>query len=163
MTTNEILASSWTIVNPESTNIDELSLGIDRVPGLYSIFTNAPKEILSSTGIRNDSKHYNLTNKIFESDQIPSINVISQKDQNLYCVYNGHSSLLRQRFREHFNGTNGTACLAIFEIEILREYNWQFRYLNLSIIPEYIDSKIYRTLLEQHHRQQLGWPILCSQ
>lgn len=161
---NEILNNPWITIESTYEHIAALKLTIPRQPGLYSISTNASKEILRQFGPRNDRKHYNLMDKINTSELIPNTFTINQNAPNeLYCVYNGHHQNLSQRFSEHFLGSRGTGCLALFEIERLRDFNWTFQYLNLGNIENYSDSKIFRTLLEQQLRVNSGWPILCSQ
>lgn len=144
-------------------NINDIKTTVPRQPGLYLIFTDTPKDELKKHGKRNDRMHYNLKSKIEASENIPNDLIINQKNDELYCVYNGHHYNLRQRLSEHFNGSKGTGCLALFEIEELREFKWTFKYLLLSKTENYIDSKVYRTLLEQQIRVKLGWPILCTQ
>lgn len=102
-------------------------------------------------------------NKVNASELIPTDFTINQKSDEMYCVYNGHHHNLRQRLSEHFSGSRGTGCLALFELERLRDFNWTFQYLDLSTIDNYTDSKVFRTLLEQHLRVRTGWPILCGQ
>jgi hypothetical protein len=160
---NRILNRPWIRIEIGFENIMDQIITVPRRPGLYSISTNTPKEILAQFGNRNDIKHYNLSNKIIASNQIPEIFTINQNQQELYCIYNGHHGNLRQRLIEHFVGTSGTACLALFELELLRDFNWRFDYLSLTEIEDYLDSKIFRTFLEQHLRARTGWPILCSQ
>lgn len=160
---NKILNHKWVSINVTFDNFNELKTTVLRQPGLYSISTNTPREILRQFGMRNDIKHYNLKNKVNASDNIPIDLTIRQKDNNLYCVYNGHHHNLRQRFTEHFIGSRGTGCLALYELKRLRQFNWTFEYLVLTNINNYIDSKVYRTFLEQHLRVKTGWPILCGQ
>jgi hypothetical protein len=160
---DEILNRPWVTIDLSFDNIRELRITVPRLPGLYAISTNTPKEILRQFGQRNDRMHYNLMNKVNASELIPLEFTINQNNNNLYCVYNGHHHNLRQRLSEHFSGSNGTGCLALFELEALREFTWTYEYLTLSNIDNYRDSKVYRTFLEQHLRVRTGWPILCGQ
>ncbi|AXP79712.1 hypothetical protein CJ739_615 [Mariniflexile rhizosphaerae] len=163
LTVNEILNHHWVSIDLTFDTLNDCKTTVPRQPGLYSISTNTPKETLRQFGHRNDIMHYNLMNKVNASDLIPSKFTINQNGNELYCVYNGHHSNLRQRLSEHFSGSRGTGCLALFELERLREFNWTFKYLVLSNINNYVDSKVYRTFLEQHLRVETGWPILCGQ
>lgn len=158
-----ILNRKWTTINITNAELPNVILSVPRQPGLYIILTTTPKEVLRQFKTRKDAKHYNLLNKICASDSLPDKFKIQQKDNDLYTVYNGHHSNLRQRLSEHFKGSQGTGCLAIFEIELLRNYKWAFEYLDLSVIENYSDSKLLRTYLEQTHRSKIGWPILCGQ
>lgn len=136
---------------------------IPRNPGLYIIQTTAAKEILSDHHERKDKAHYNLKKKIAEASLLPKDILIHQHKREPYVVYSGHSQCLRQRFIEHFRGSKGTGCLALFQLEGLEKYDWWFNYIDLSSINFYQDSKLYRTYLEHHYRIHNGWPILCSQ
>ena len=143
---DEILNHPWVNLEITFENFLNQKLTVPRGPGLYSIYTDTPKEILRQFGIRNDSMHYNLMSKISASDSIPEIFRINQINNDLYRVYNGHQSNLRQRVNEHFMGTSGTACLALFEIGALRDFQWRFEYLSLTQIENYADSKnFFRT------------------
>ncbi|WP_418124548.1 hypothetical protein ACNFU2_07815 [Chryseobacterium sp. PTM-20240506] len=142
--------------------IFETLLEIGRVPGIYQIRTNTPISILSQFGERVDKAYYNFQKKIKESLELGSL-IIPEDLENGYVVYTGHQAFLRQRCKEHFIGSKGTGCLNIFEFEELRNYRWWFEYLYASSIPNYHNSKLFRTYLEQLHRANIGWPILCSQ
>jgi hypothetical protein len=104
-----------------------------------------------------------LEKKIKDSELLPEELKIQQEENREYIVYNGHHGTLRQRLSEHFKGSNGTGCLALFRIEDLRNYRWFFSYIDLSRIEKYEDNKLIRTYLEQKHRNNIGWPILCGQ
>lgn len=162
-TIDEIVSHNWNGISVTFNTFDKIRNTISRTPSLYAIYTDTPKEVLKKIGKRNDTKHYNLQQKVKASELIPEAFTIKQNNQELYCVYNGHCHNLRQRFVEHFKGTKGTGCLALFEIKELQKYKWRFDFLELNNIEGYSDSKLYRTILEQHLRVKSGWPILCSQ
>lgn len=161
--TTKILEGPWKSIKLTPENLEDLRTTVPRQPGLYAIYTTAPKNELRKFGARKEKKHYNLKKKIAESELLPQELIIHQKENKSYCVYNGHTYNLRQRMSEHFKGSKGTGCLALFQLEPLRKYDWTFKYLDLTEVDGYEDSKIYRTLLEQHLRIKKGWPILCSQ
>ncbi len=163
MNIEEILNNHWKKIEVKFDDFYSITQKVPRKPGLYSISTNAPPEVLKQYGKRNDPKHYNLKKKIIASDLIPEKLKIRQNNNEEYIVYNGHHGTLRQRLSEHFKGSNGTGCLALFRIENLRNYEWFFNYIDLSQIEEYEDNKLIRTYLEQKHRNNIGWPILCGQ
>lgn len=160
---NNILDQNWVSIEIIYSDLDNLLLQIPRKPGLYEIRTNTPKNVLESFSARNDENHYNFNRKITLSNTLPESYKISQNKNNPYTIYNGHHAILRQRASEHFKGSRGTSCLAVFELEFLRDYIWFFRYLDLSEIENYNDNKLLRTYLEQMHRSKIGWPILCSE
>ena len=58
MTSDEILNHNWTLVNPDFTTVNQLSKSVPRSPGLYQIYTNTPKEILLTTGVRNNRNRW---------------------------------------------------------------------------------------------------------
>lgn len=147
-------------VTPE--NFDIVKSVIPRKPGLYKISTNCPVEVLKTTGARMDKMHYNIEKRVLDSYNIPDNIINKQVEDQLYCIYNGHNKNLRQRFNEHFAGTQGTGCMALFQIEILKSYEWKFEYLNLNEVDGYKDSPLFRSILEQHLRTRDGWPILCA-
>lgn len=159
----KILSKNWEEKKVNYSDIFGIALEIPRKPGIYQIATNASKEVLSKFGPREDRSHYNLYKKISESDKLPEGLKILQKGTEKYIVYTGHSHNLRQRFREHFQGSKGTGCLALFQLEELRAFDWFFSFNQLNAIENYYDSKLYRTFLEQKYRAMIGWPILCSQ
>ncbi len=163
MQLDKILLQNWEETQVNYSDIVRIALGIPRKPGIYQISTNASKEVLSQFGPRDDKNHYNLNKKITESDKLPNGLKILQKGNEKYVVYTGHSYNLRQRFREHFQGSKGTGCLAVFQLERLRAFNWFFSLNQLGGIENYYDCKLYRTFLEQKYRAKIGWPILCSQ
>lgn len=155
---------NWSRIETNYLEKNALLQQVPSVPGIYKIYTNCPIEVLMSLDQRNDSKHYNLSRKINESLRLPSELRINQNGNDNYMIYLGQQHNLKSRFREHFWGGNGTACLNIYEFEELRDYQWCFDYLECArIIPEYEDSKIYRNCIEQVVRVMTGWPILCSQ
>jgi len=147
-------------VTPE--NFHSVKAEIPRQPGLYKISTNCPIEVLKTTGARMDKMHYNIEKRVLDSYNIPDNIITKQVENQLYCIYNGHNKNLRQRFNEHFAGTQGTGCMALFQIEILKGYEWKFEYLDLNTVDGYIDSPLFRSILEQHLRVKDGWPILCA-
>ncbi len=156
--------NNWQTINVNYLDIEELALRLSRKPSLYQIQTNTPVDVLRRFQTRNDRKHYNIGQKIDESlTLVDDFKILPKKDGDLYTIYSGHTSILRQRFKEHFVGSQGTACLALFELESLRNFNWTFSYFDLSNDENYRDSKLVRTFLEQRHRANIGWPILCSQ
>jgi hypothetical protein len=159
----QIFSGEWKSIEVNFKDFVIIKTHVPRNPGIYSILTNTPKQVLSQFNFRNDKMHYNLNKKIENSETIPNSLRINQVDNEIYCVYNGHHHNLRQRLSEHFIGTKGTGCLALFEIQELRNYIWKYEYYNLSEIKDYKDSKVLRTLLEQQFRSKSGWPILCSQ
>lgn len=130
--------------------------------GIYRIKTTTPLSQLSMYGERKDKAHYNFKKKIQESVQLKNL-IIQENIQEGYIVYTGHQKSLRQRCKEHFTGSRGTGCLNIFEFEELREYQWWFEYIEVDSFPYLKDSKLIRTYLEQLHRANIGWPVLCSQ
>lgn len=163
MKIDQIFTKGWELANVEYNGLVEIIQRIPGKPGIYEIATNTPKSVLSQYGSRKDKKHYDLNKKILASEVLPDLHKIIQKDNNQYVVYTGHSYNLKQRFREHFKGSKGTACLALFQLEELRKYKWSFSFNQLKGVEDYNDSKLYRTFLEQRHRANIGWPILCSQ
>jgi hypothetical protein len=158
-----IFTGNWKSLEVNFEDFARIKSNVPRKPGMYSILTNTPKHVLKQFNIRNDKMHYNLNKKIEISENIPDSLRINQVENEIYCVYNGHHHNLRQRLTEHFVGTKGTGCLALFEIQELRNYAWKYEYYNLSEIIDYKDSKVLRTLIEQQIRCKSGWPILCSQ
>ncbi|SDE84323.1 hypothetical protein SAMN05421636_10814 [Pricia antarctica] len=163
MNVDEIILQNWEEIPVNYWDIEDVALKIPTKPGIYQIRTTAPKKILSLFGTRDDKNHYNLNKKITESDKLPIPFKILQEESEKYTVYTGHSYNLRQRFREHFRGSKGTGCLALFQLERLRHYEWSYEFNQLVGIENYSDSKLYRTFLEQKYRSKIGWPILCSQ
>lgn len=143
-------------------SIANLPVQITRNAGIYQIKTNTPINILKKFGERNDKAHYHFSKKIEESLKLREL-FIPENLLDGYVVYTGHQKYLRQRCKEHFIGSRGTGCLNIFEFEELRKYNWWFEYLEVSNFSGFIDSQLLRTYLEQLHRANIGWPILCSQ
>lgn len=166
MTASEFL-QSWqnhaSRIEMDHDGLDAIWEQIPRSPGVYKIYTNTPVDALGRFGQRNDRAHYNLQTRINESTFIPDSGRIIQEDDGLYCVYNGHAAILRQRATEHFRGNRGSHGLAIFELNDLQNYEWYFEFLNLNLVEDYQDSKLYRTYLEQIHRALIGWPVLCRQ
>lgn len=160
---NEILKNSFITIEIDSYNLEEIFKKIPNSPGIYSIKTDTPIDILRETRERIDKKHYDISSKVKCSDSLPNDFKINQIDNNLYVVYNGHAKKLRQRASEHFKGSKGTGCLALFNIDTLKEYKWSFIYLDLSKIEEFEDCSLLRNYLEQYYRLLYGWPILCSQ
>ncbi|WP_010182652.1 hypothetical protein [Aquimarina agarilytica] len=163
MQINEVLANNWRTIDVEYSNFNDVLKDIPSQPGIYKIRTNTTKEILREFGARKDPKHYNLRKKVIASDAIPNSIKITQQANSQYVVYSGHSFSLKQRFREHFRGSKGTGCLALFQLEKLRDFKWSFQFISLNEVAGYNDSKLYRTYLEQHQRINMEWPILCSQ
>lgn len=155
--------SNWKSFKITSNDFEDIKKNIPRSPGIYQIKTDAPINELLKVQDRKDPNHYNFKKKIDEALKLPNALIIQEDTLNGYIVYTGHQANLRQRFNEHFKGTKGTGCLSIFENENLQAYNWWFEYFDCSNIIEYNDSKLYRTFLEQFHRNKIGWPILCSQ
>lgn len=156
--------ANWKTINVTTENINFECSKLFRKPGLYQIETNTPLSVLSHIETRADKSHYNIAKKVKESEILhDDFKILPKNENEMYIVYSGHASLLRQRFKEHFIGSQGTACLALFEIETLKNYDWRFSYFDLSTIENYTDSKLVRTFLEQRHRTNIGWPILCSQ
>lgn len=156
---------NWTMTKIVYGSLDLILKELPLNPGFYKIYTDAPEYILQTFNKRDDSKHYNIGKKVTASKELPQGYRILQEKDNPYIVYTGHSFSLRQRAREHFKGSRGTGCLAIFQLIDLRGYNWYFSYLETSTLldEKRKDSKLFRTYLEQKLRSQLGWPILCSQ
>ena len=163
MNIEQILNNNWKKIEVNFEDFYSITQRVPRKPGIYSISTNAPLEILKEYGERKDPKHYNLKKKIKASKLLPEKLKIQQEGNQEYIVYNGHHGTLRQRLCEHFKGSNGTGCLALFRIENLKNYRWFFNYIDLSQIDEYEDNKLLGTFLEQKHRSNIDWPILCSQ
>jgi hypothetical protein len=159
----ENISQNWKELSVNYEDLEYIALEVPRNPGIYQILTNAPKELLVQFGRRTDKKHYNLEKKIRESDKFPKEFKIIQQGSSKYIVYTGHSYNLRQRFKEHFKGSKGTGCLALFQIEKLRNFEWDFHFNELGKYDGYFDSKLQRTFLEQKYRATIGWPILCSQ
>jgi len=157
------LETKWVSVTikPFSSIID-LPIQLARNAGIYQIKTDAPISILKKFGERNDKAHYNFSKKIEESLKLKDL-FIKENLLEGYVVYTGHQKHLRQRCKEHFIGSRGTGCLNIFEFEELKKYNWWFEYLEVSNFSGFTDSQLGRTYLEQLHRANIGWPILCSQ
>lgn len=155
--------SNWKSFKFRFEDFEKIKKMIPSKPGIYLIKTNAPTQELVKVEVRNDPKHYNFKKKIEEVLKLPVQIVIQEDLKNGYVVYNGHQGNLKQRFNEHFKGTKGTGCLSIFENKNLKDYDWWFEYFECSNIEGYCDSKLYRTYLEQYHRNKIGWPILCSQ
>lgn len=144
---------------------DDISKILSDLPtkaGIYQIKTTTPLSLLSMYSEREDKAHYNFKKKIQESLQLKNF-IIQENVQKGYIVYTGHQKSLRQRCREHFKGSRGTGCLNIFEFKELREYQWWFEYIEIASFPYLKDSKLIRTYLEQLHRANIGWPVLCSQ
>jgi hypothetical protein len=163
LTRDNIIEQNWVNLTIYNNRIDQILTEIPRTPGIYAISTNTPIEILEQCNTRNDPNHYNLGERIQQSRMLDESQKITQKNSNNYIIYNGHQANLRQRASEHFKGSRGTGCLALFEFEILLNYSWTFSYLELISIDNYIDNKLIRTYLEQAHRSRIGWPILCKQ
>ncbi|MGJ8735028.1 hypothetical protein [Zobellia laminariae] len=157
--------SNWKTIDINYPSIDLILKKIPTSPGIYTISTNTATEILSSFEEREDPMHYNLSKKVKASSYLPARFRIMQHDDFPYVIYSGHSYRLRQRAREHFKGSKGTGCLAVFNLENLRGYDWSFRYLETSFMLEDYkeDSILFRTVLEQRLRVEMGWPLLCSQ
>ncbi|KIA90492.1 hypothetical protein [Kaistella jeonii] len=159
----DILQSGWNSVEiPFFTSISELPACVERKPGIYQIKTTTPISALSICEKRSDKAHCKFKIKITESLKLKSL-TIPEDLENGYVVYTGHQKYLRQRCKEHFIGSNGTGCLNLFEIEEFRNYKWWFEYLEVEKFVGFEDSKLFRTYLEQLHRANIGWPILCSQ
>lgn len=156
--------AKWPSISVSPENVDTEKSKLLRKAGLYQIETNTPVSVLRQIETRKDKSHYNIGKKVKESEKLhDDFKILPKNDNEMYIVYSGHASLIRQRFIEHFVGSQGTACLALFEIETLIDYDWRFSYFDLSTIENYNDSKLVRTFLEQRHRANIGWPILCSQ
>ncbi len=145
------------------TNLDVCLSKIPSEPGLYLIYTNASLSTLRKTKKPKDDMHYDISRKIKNSDSLPKGFKISRSTGQLYIVYSGHAQSLRQRAREHFKGSKGSGCLAIFTHSSLRKCKWSFRFATTSELGFENDSKILRTSLEQKLRSKIGWPALCSQ
>jgi len=96
MNIEKILANNWKKIEVKFENIDSATQKIPRKPGIYSISTNAPLEVLEKYGEREDPKHYNLKRKIEASGVIPEKFKIIQSENLEYVVYNGHHNTLRQ-------------------------------------------------------------------
>ena len=134
--TAETLTKNWNefgkrkFVNFQS--FTSLKEELPRAPGVYRIYTTCPESILEKIALRTSKGHYNFNSKIIASRQIPAEFRISQKENNPYCIYNGHTYNLRQRINEHFIGTKGTGCLAIFTSNELKDYEWYIEYLPLN-------------------------------
>ena len=153
---------NWKVIAIKFDNINEILQSIPRTAGIYQIKTTTPISVLELYETRNDNAHCKFKNKITESRKLGTL-IVQEDLENGYVVYTGHQKFLRQRCKEHFMGSKGTGCLNLFEIEEFRKYNWWFEYLEVSIFKEYEDSLLFRTYLEQLHRANIGWPILCSQ
>jgi hypothetical protein len=136
---------------------------ISNKPGLYMIFSNVPADELKSIGELDIDGAYNIPKRVMDFEEIPKSLVINQDKNDLYCIYIGHQKNLRQRCKEHFNGSEGTACLSLFNYGKLRIYKWEFHYFELSNLDGYVDSKLHRNILESHLRVKFGWPCLCIQ
>lgn len=133
------------------------------LPGIYLILTNTPVSVLAGLEDPVDEKHYKIAKKIEDSRKLPGNCIISISRKSEYVVYSGHAQSIRQRAREHFKGSKGTGCLAIFTYKDLREYKWSFKYMKIEELGFDLDSKVLRTYLEQQLRSKIGWPILCTQ
>lgn len=157
------LGSKWVSVQIRPfREICELPSQLTRKAGIYQIKTNTPINVLSKFSIRKDKAHYNFEKKIKDSLALKEL-TIQEDIIDGYVVYTGHQKYLRQRCKEHFIGSKGTGCLNIFEFKELHQYNWWFEYLEVANFSGFTDSKLIRTYLEQLHRANFGWPILCSQ
>lgn len=157
------LDSKWVSVQIRAfRDICELPSHLTRKAGIYQIKTNTPVNVLLKFGIRKDKAHYNFEKKIKDSLALKEL-TIQEDIRDAYIVYTGHHKYLRQRCKEHFIGSKGTGCLNIFEFKELHKYNWWFEYLEVGNFSGFNDSKLMRTYLEQLHRANIGWPILCSQ
>lgn len=159
------LESKWVTVLVDIDNFEEIRLKLPTKPGIYEIRTTAPISVLSKLPVENkriDAAHCNFREKIKNSKTLESL-YIQEDVINGYVVYTGHQKSIRQRCKEHFKGSQGTGCLHFFEFEELREYDWWFDYLEVKHFEGFEDSNLFRTYLEQLHRANIGWPILCSQ
>lgn len=155
---------NWHTINVNYDEIQEIASSLSRKPALYQIQTDTPINIFHQIHTRSNDKYYKISEKIINSFSLEDdFKILPINDGDMYTVYSGHTSLLRQRFNEHFKGSRGTGCLAIYEEVILRDFNWSFTYIDLESTENYTDSELVRTFLEQRHRANIGWPILCSQ
>lgn len=160
---NQIINNTWVSCPVNYNNFNSIKGSVPRSPGIYTISTDASIMMLRQIETRMDSKHYNFNNKIDKALTVTGNIIIHQVAEEQYIVYSGHAQCLRQRLVEHFEGADGTAGLAVFREAHLHDYQWTFSYLNLALIENYIDSKLFRTIIEQYHRAKIGWPILCGQ
>lgn len=155
--------SNWKKVKIEHSSDFKIPEAIPSKPGLYMILSNVPSSKLKELKPLSIKGAYDISKRIFESENIPKALLINQSKDELYCIYIGHQKNLRQRCKEHFQGYNGTACLSIFNHITLREFEWEFHYFELSQLDNYNDSKLLRNILESQLRAMLGWPLLCAQ
>jgi hypothetical protein len=155
--------ANWQKIEISQPVYKDFSKKISNKPGLYMIFSNVPANELKDIGTLEIKGSYNIPNRVIDFEGIPKSLVISQDKDELYCVYIGHQKNLRQRCKEHFNGSKGTACLSLFNYSKLRNYKWEFHYFELSNLDGYVDSKLHRNILESHLRVKFGWPCLCME
>ena len=142
--------------------------------GWYFIETNTPLEVFlqlnsppseytNNKGELKKCKNYNLasrTEALVES--LISSKIIIERE-GLRPIYSGISKNLLNRAREHTFAHKGTAALALFNYNVLKQYKWTFNYKE-NTLP--FSTNKHRNIIlklgEQIWRANNGWPILCS-
>jgi hypothetical protein len=108
--------------------------------------------------------HINIPNTLKEIEKaIPEGLVITQKDNEIYVVYNGLAKNIKARAREHYYGHDKTYCLCLKHYKKIWEYDWYFYYYKLKLEQSYLENKMYLKIIEQAWRAKNGWPMLCRQ
>lgn len=157
------IKDNWAKINVSPLDLKSQCIKLPSTPGLYMIETTTPIDIFTKLGKPNVNGRVNIRSRVLLSSTIKGNLLIKVKKKQFYCVYIGHQQNLRQRFKEHFYGSKGTGCLAIFRYKKLREFKWRFYYFELSSInSDFMDSPLLRTILECKLRSHFGWPILCA-
>ncbi len=122
-----------------------------------------PRSFTNGQGKTARNNHICFSQRV--KDNTPLLNkgiAIAQNNEQLYCIYNGYRTNLRQRVTEHLGIVNrGTACLSIRD-----SYHYQDSLLNFKWQMEFVEVNITRPnliVLELAWRSVHGWPMLCSQ
>jgi hypothetical protein len=152
----------WTRVDIANTKLEEEKTNVPNKAGLYLIYTNTPTSVFKSLRSVNIYGAVDIGTRTKNSLTISNELLIKEDTSKNYCVYIGHHSNLRQRFKEHFLGSKGTGCLSIFKHNKLKKFKWSFYYLEISKLADVNDSNLFRTILESELKSNFGWPVLCA-
>lgn len=134
-------------------------------PGWYFIETNARVSDLELIPPPKGKRHIDIPSKVKASLTLKDFNacIVPDNDSRNFIVYSGETKNLKDRAREHANGSEGTGCLSLSQYhDQLACYEWWFHYAVCDFGAKPNDSKLLRTVGEQLWRAKYGWPILCG-
>lgn len=80
-------------------------------------------------------------------------------------VYNGVAKPIRSRLQQHFNGGEGTGCLAIKHTSLNDLSRWRISYAAAGLQGAHIPLSYgsQAKTFERLWRLEFGWPLLCQQ